>query len=378
MDDAELDDAGLDDAGLERAMRDGLERRAQRADTAVPVADRARTDVRRRRAGRVTAGLAAAAVVVAGVTTVALDRDDEAQPDPGDPPVASDTVSPVDGVWRTEYWRDMQVDVPDDWGWGGAPPACGVGPSRSSGGLRVASDSDVPYVGRPISNTDACPPQPSPPAASYVWLGADRKVGVVDLGGGYVEETVEVNGSLLTVATDDEGLRERILASATGGETCMSELDTRDPGFPETVPGDVWRQGVVLNVCVYQAPAPARMQAELVYASTLATNRLHAYLDAVEDGEEPRDQCPTLDYVEGEWVVLEVGTEEGDILRRDVVHTFCPGIDVGTDTLGGFETMRLTPALADPWAVEGIGAVVYGSSMGNSAAFGDYFIGPLG
>jgi hypothetical protein len=374
-----MDDAELDDAGLEQAMRDGLERRAQRADTAVPVADRARTDVRRRRAGRVTAGLAAAAVVVAGLITVALDRDDRAEPGPGGPPVASDTVSPIDGVWRTEYWHDLQVDVPDDWGWGGAPPACGVGPSVSSGGQPIASDSGIPYVGRPISSTDMCVGAPSPPTASYVWFGAERDVGVVDLGAGYVEETVEVDGSVLTVASDDEALRERILSSATGGETCLSELETLDGSFPDVVPGDVKRQADVLNVCVYQSrdgnPVGPK---ELVYATALDLGGLHAYLAALEGGAEPRSQCPGAAYVEREWVVLEIGTADGQVFRRDVVHLVCPGIDIDVTGLRVGKTVPLTPALVDPWAVEGIGAVVHGPTSGDFATFGDYFIGPQG
>ncbi|MDP2774092.1 MAG: hypothetical protein Q8O61_11110 [Nocardioides sp.] len=368
----------MDEHELEQAMRDGLQRRAQRADTAAPVADRARTDVRRRRAGRLAAGLAAAAVVAVAATTVVLNQDGDPGREgvPAGPQDASDTGSDAEGVWRTEYWRDMQVDVPDSWGWGGAPPACGVGPSVSSGGQPVRGDADMPYVGRPIPNTDDCPPTSGPPVASYVWLGVDRPAGVVDLGGGFVEETVDVNGSTLTVASDDQALRERILASATGGETCMSELDVDAPSFPKLVPGDVGTEADVLNVCVYRSPDPGRSgQANLVYATTADLGRLHAYLAALEDSEEPRDQCPTLDYVEGEWVVLEIGTEDGDVFRRDVVHTFCPGIDVDTASLDGFETVRLTEAMVRPWAGEGIGAVVHGPTAGDLTG---YFIGPLG
>lgn len=165
-----------------------------------------------------------------------LTRDDPGEDGvPVGPPVAGDTGSAADGLWRTEYWRDLRVDVPDSWGWGGALPACGVGPSVSSGGQPVASDSGIPYVGRPISSTDSCPMEPSPPPAPYLWLGAHREVGVVDLGGGYVEETVEVNGSRLAVASDDEALRERILASATGGE----DLHVRARHVRPVVPEDV-------------------------------------------------------------------------------------------------------------------------------------------
>ncbi len=369
-------DAEMNDAELEQAMRDGLERRAQRADTAVPVADRARDGVRRRRAGRVTVGLAAAAVVAVAATTVTLNRDDDPGQDqmPAGPGV-------TDGVWRTEYWRDMQVDVPDSWGWGASPPASCVGAARTAGAQPVSGEFTEGYIGRPITSRYTCPAAESgPPAGPYVWLGSDLEPGTRDLGGGYVEETVDVNGSRLTVASADAALRERILASATGGETCMSELDVRDPSFPDVVPGNVMRGADVLNVCVYHARNEAKgaRQADLVYSTTLDLGGLHAYLAALEEGEEPRDQCPTLDYVEGEWVVLEIGTEDGDVFRRDVVHTFCPGIDVDTDTLSGLETVRLTQALVDPWAVEGIGAVVVGPTTRDFAEFTDYFIGPLG
>ncbi|MDO9494798.1 MAG: hypothetical protein Q7J48_03765 [Nocardioides sp.] len=363
----------MDDRELEQAMRDGLDRRAQRADVAVPVADRARTDVRRRRAGRLIAGLAAVAVVAAGVTVATLDRGSDRDQEPTGPPVAIDSGPTADGTWRTEYWRDLQVEVPDTWGWGASPPASCVGAARSAGGRPVESDFAEGYVGRPIVSRRVCS---GPPPGPYVWLGADRPVGVLDLGGGYVEETVEVNGSTLTVASDDAALRARILASATGGETCMSDLDVRDPSFPKTVPGDVWREADVLNVCVYQQRDHS-VPADLVYATTLDIGRLHAYLGALEEGEEPRDQCPTLDYTEGEWVVLEIGTEDGDVFRRDAVHLFCPGIDVDAETLSGLETVRLTEAMLEPWAVEGVGAVVQGPLTGDLAELG-YFIGPLG
>ncbi|MFA6575696.1 MAG: hypothetical protein WCS84_09775, partial [Nocardioides sp.] len=133
----------------------------------------------------------------------------------------------------------------------------------------------------------------------------------------------------------------------------------------------------VLNVCVYQHPVERRggWQADLVYATTLELGGLHAYLAALDEGEEPRFQCPTIDYVEGEWVVLEIGTEDGVVFRRDVVHTFCPGIAVDAAGLRDGKTVPLTEALVEPWAVEGIGAVVHGPSTGELT---DYFIGPLG
>lgn len=137
------------------------------------------------------------------------------------------------------------------------------------------------------------------------------------------------------------------------------------------------RRADVLSVCVYQQRGHS-MPADLVYATTLDLGGLHAYLAALEEGEPPRDQCPTLDYAEGEWVVLEIGTDDGEVFRRDVVHLFCPGIAVDTGRLDGLETVRLTEAMVQPWAAGGICAVVRGPSMADFPEFADYFIGPQG
>src|SRR3546814_15859649 len=66
-------------------------------------------------------------------------------------------------------------------------------------------------------------PAAEPPQAPYVWLGADVEPGTIDAGNGFTQETIEVNGSTVTVATQDESIRRRILDSAAGGETCMSD-----------------------------------------------------------------------------------------------------------------------------------------------------------
>ncbi len=68
----------MDEHELEQAMREGLHRRAEDVDTAAPLVDRARTARRRRRAGRVTIGLAAASVVAVVGTSVVLSGGDNA------------------------------------------------------------------------------------------------------------------------------------------------------------------------------------------------------------------------------------------------------------------------------------------------------------
>ena len=120
-----------EDAELARRMRAGLERRAREADTTAPVVSRARAAARRRRGARL-AGLAAAAVAAVAVTGVVVDR--AGSPGGVDRPGAVDEPSGevANGPWRTEYWRDLRVDVPADWGYGGAPQEGGSG----DGGLR--------------------------------------------------------------------------------------------------------------------------------------------------------------------------------------------------------------------------------------------------
>ncbi|GEP37883.1 hypothetical protein NPS01_15460 [Nocardioides psychrotolerans] len=278
---------------------------------------------------------------------------------------------------RTEYWADLAVDVPADWGWGSTPPACGPGPSRTADGRRVVRfDEAVPYVGRPLAQTDMCVDPPSPPSAPYVWLGADVDPGTIDLGDGWSQETVEVNGSMLTVATDDAELREHILSTARGGEVCLSEVELR--GTLDHAGGvNPSREPTTLRVCVYRREDASDTTPELAYAAELGPVALAACRRAMSEVAPPRDQCPTLDILEVEWVVLEQVADDGTVSDRDVVHMVCPGIDRDAGGLSGFETSPLTPAMTFPWAVGGIPAVVYGSSI-SVAGFADYFIGGLG
>jgi hypothetical protein len=358
-----MDDAELDDAGLEQAMRDGLERRAQRADTAVPVADRARTDVRRRRAGRVTAGLAAAAVVVAGLTTVALDRDDRAEPGPGGPPVASDTVSPIDAVWRTEYWRDMQVDVPNDWGWGGAP-------FRLAGRLVIcggpASDDahDGPgYVGRPIMLSDVCgSASEAPVSGPYVWLGSALEPGTRDLADGYVEETVEVNGSRLTVATDDASLRERILSSAQGSELCASEL--AGPPRPSGMLIEGIGRPLSTKVCVYR-----RMDGVLglAHGREFGAAETRALVGAVHAGKPTGFDCDAPGDL---WVIIAV-TGEPDGVGSGGTETWVVSPEC-RQVITDAGTLDLAPAMVAPWADGGASSAL--GSVGRGESLMDYLL----
>jgi hypothetical protein len=384
----------MDERELEQLMREGLQRRAEDADTSVPVVDRARAARGRRRAGRAGIVLAAASVVAVVATGVVLAGN---QPDEG----KGDQVAqpgPMPTKWRTEYWHDMKVDVPADWGYGGAPmesagQTVACWPSAmvtADGQRRKGSAPPMPYVGRPIALTDLCQtypfigPDAGPPKAPYVWLGAATGLGTETLGDGWEQETIEVNGSRLTVATDDPALRERILASAEGGETCMSNVETQAESgvFPPLIPDGNLDDVESMTVCAYRAEegedVSSGQTADLIYASTVDKDAARTYLEAMALGDPGRDLCPTANYDEFEWVVLELNDAGGRTIRRDVVHLACvAGVEVRGDSLKSVNLVRLTPDIARPWAVGGIPAVVYGPTGGKGAML-DSFIGPQG
>lgn len=380
----------MDDSRLEELMRAGLRSRAGDADTSAPVLTRA---LAARRGGRVR-GVAVVGLVAASVAAVVVTGSVLGERGPGGqvPPADESGLAseaPGDGGWRTEYWADLQVDVPADWAYGGAPMgegadryACFAEAMVSASGGRLAGKSPLPYVGRPIALTDVCQaypfigPDAGTPDAPYVWLGAAVEPGTEDLGDGWVQQTVDVNGSTLTVATDDESLRKRILGSARGGETCFSELDVQEPIPGEDVAGGPGA-ATSLQVCTYRRWDESATTAGLTYAATLGESATSRYVEAIADGGSPRDQCPTVDLVEDEWVLLELRDAAGRLVGRHVVHFVCPGIDPSAEGLSGVRTVELSPEMVRPWAVGGVPAVVYGPSGGKGAML-DAFIGLQG
>jgi hypothetical protein len=378
---------GPEDQELERLVRASLDRRAEEMDTAVPVVARARTAARRRRTTRVVAGAGALAVAAALVTAVVVDRSD---PDPDGGGLVVDTPSPdpLPSGWRTEYWHDTQVDVPDDCGWGTAPSTVrqdgqetttffcgGPGAAVLADGTREGNaDASVPYVGRPIMLSDMCVGgvESKPPSAPYVWLGAAIEPGIVDLGDGWVQETREVNGSTVTVGTDDERLRERILGSATGGETCLSELEK-----PPTVDSMLTEgMGTVRSgqLCVYR-DVTGGGKLDLVYARDLSADEGERFAAAAYDAP-PAGGC--RDSAGFEYAVVTLtgddpyGTEP--VSQDFVVDTHCSQVETSPG-----EYHELTEANVRPWAGEGVGATMVGpTTMTEDGWVYDYFIGMLG
>jgi hypothetical protein len=367
-----------DDRELERLMKEGLESRAREADVDVAVADRARAAARGTR-WRTAAAAGLVAASVAGVAGgVVLLRDDE--PRSGGVTGATDETPIVVDEWRTEYWHDIQVDVPADWGWGASPMAESIGrggligcyPSAfrdPDGPVSDRAEEITPYVGRPFALTDFCElyrdDQWPEPEAPYVWLGTPIEPGIREFDNGYVQETIEFEGEPVTVATDDPALRQQILDSVTGGETCLSEYDDE----PVAASSFDLVDGVrAVTVCAYHHDTPAE-PLRLAYAVELpgsAGDRLAAALAAAP----PVD----LDCSPGDGnslVQLDVQSKANpDLINTYLVRTgSCFGIETGQSMT------PLTKEIAASWAVAGVPTVVYAS--GPSWIY-DYFIGPQG
>lgn len=339
------------DDDLERMFRESLSQHADEVDTSIEVPTS-------KRSFPWQVPLVAAAVVgivTAGAYLLADDEPPQSEPVP---------AYPVPADWRVESWHDIEVSVPSDWGWGGAPMR---DHGRAGNSHLVCSEvlGGPGYVGRPIFQTDMCttydaehPPRPDAP---YLWLGASIDRGTLDLGAGWVQETIEVAGEKVTVASDDPALRGEILGSArvSSEDWCASEMD-RFPRTSEESSGRV----VGTSVCAYSSSDDGGR--ELVYATEIGAEATRDFLQAFED--EQGMNC--VDSYPREWVVLHV--------HRDSAadQVFLAVTDDCTYVTGAGKVAILSPRTVAPWAVDGIPATVQGPSEGPWVY--DYFIGPQG
>jgi len=282
------------------------------------------------------------------------------EPDRDPPGPATGSPKAAEG-WRTEYWREVAVEVPATWGWGSVPVGadrvvCGPGPSGAG------------YVGRPIATSDLCTSLPDePPAAPYVWLGAEVGPGTVDLGDGWVQQTAEVAGETVTVAADDAALRERILSSARPAHgPCESSIERAPAGrFDWTTEGvgDL----VSAELCVFRR---GDRGLDLAYASAMTQAEVRRLLDAVLTAPgTSRGRCPDDDEL---LVVRSVFTDHfgrpGARLRQEVVvRPTCDVVDVGP---AAPPVAHRRSALTD--------AVTQALAVGGSGAVSALLIGPLG
>jgi|GEM_PF-3544026 len=348
----------------ERSLREELARIAEEVETGVPLAQRARAA--RRRRGRRSVALGAAAVVVLAFGG-ALPLHGAGSAPSGDVPAqrATDGSAAARGSYRLELWQGLGVYVPATWGWGGAPGACGVGPTVGPDGHRlsaseIASGVLSGYVGRPVDQAGPCTAsERSTPRTPYAWLGADVHVGVVDLGDGWVQETRAVAGTTVTVASNDPSLREEILSSAHSVSFPECPVSMSEPPHPAQR-GAGQFSPVSLTVCAY---APITRTASggsgayrLLYGEHLPAGHAKELADAVAKAA-PLGQFSCFGASGGEWALLHLAANGGQS-RDYVVDLSCPSI---ADARG--LQRRLTSADVLPWAVDGVNAVLHANAL---------------
>jgi hypothetical protein len=292
----------------------------------------------------------------------ATSQTDAPAPEPDASASAAATVSdPAPAGWRTEFWHDLQVEVPEDWWYGGSALrldhydgdlVCGWGamvtPEGEWAGQRQTTVTVQPgYVGRPIVVDDTCgtvDQSSSIPVEPYLWFDSPFPVGTRHLAEGWVEQTWEVEGEILTVATTDAATRRRVVESTRGGETCLANRG--DLADPLTVPQPPEDDAAV--VCAYRRE---RGEAWLTYAAPLAPQpaaELVARFEAAPDWQVPAGRTCDLGG-DDEWVVLQVDGRA--YVVRPQFHG-CPHVQHGE------RTVRLAPELVEPWFTGGLPAVV--------------------
>ncbi|TDO34311.1 hypothetical protein EV643_1275 [Kribbella sp. VKM Ac-2527] len=215
---------------------------------------------------------------------------------------AGQGASSADDGWRWESYQTIELQVPEDWGYGitGSPPC-------------LVEKKQRPHVGRPgpVRTIGCWGLPPLAHRAPYVWFDTKsrnpagdgmRKLGVQPADHGWVEETRLVDGLHVTVLSDDDSLRRRILDSArvidgsdANGCTPDHRLAHQPDGRPAST-GGLASIGTVesIKVCRYAITRrdPDR-RAPLIASSIFTGDAAGALVDAITsapEGSGPNDK----------------------------------------------------------------------------------------
>lgn len=353
------------DQELEQELRAGLHRHADDVVVSSAVLGQVRAETGRRRRTRWMAlGAAAAAVVGIGTLGVVVVGNGGDEPAP-----ALDLPT----EWRAESWAGLTVDVPADWGYDGAPNEDGlVCADRRAAAGRPGGASG--WVGRPILASDVCVDvgrHGFEPTEPHVWLGAGVEPGTVEYDNGYVQETVEVEGTTLTVATDDAALRQEILDSARAQDLCRASFDSVIPGGEAAMTAEGRGELKSAHVCVYRSIDGAFA---LTYAATVSPEQAAAAYLAQEGAAVVTREDVCMGDLH-EFVLLDATYDDlfgsAQLERRAVYEMGCGG----EVNLGDRRTHMVARGV-EPWAVGGIPGIVTGPTANN--AMSRYFIGIQG
>ncbi|PXY26916.1 hypothetical protein BAY60_10450 [Prauserella muralis] len=258
--------------------------------------------------------------------------------------------------WRWESYRGVEVRVPATWGHGVAVTDW------------CATDSDPPRdgaVGRPGgTHSVRCPTKYPPPDEREQWLtfGDSGTAGVRPADAGWTEETRQAGQVFVTVFSDDDALRTRILDSlhtVTGNNVhgCPVEHPATDPeyrpGGNAALPTPAGVDSV--SVCQYTLGDSSPERPPILSSRLLtgaAADELARAVGAAPEGGGPdraRGCVPRLRHGD-DVVVLRFSGHEGD---REVLVRYSGCAGNGIYAGGGVRALTgelLTPLLSGPHA----------------------------
>jgi len=163
----------------------------------------------RRRTGRtIGAAVLACAVVATAITaTHSLTTDLRTDPEVARP-------AAPDAGWRWESYKTVQVQVPQEWAqYVSGPAPCTWIEGPGSGSIKPVIGRFNSWLG-PSSYVCEDAVRPVNVRQQYLWFNDVQAPGIKQYDAGWTEETRLVGGVKLSVLTQDDALRKRILDSA--------------------------------------------------------------------------------------------------------------------------------------------------------------------
>ena len=265
-------------------------------------------------------------------------------------------------TWRYESYGGVQVQVPADWGWGGAPFRMDIFHGKNSLGSCGSSQAAVQptedgssyvssatgFTGRPVKMSDSCMSWGSDgtmPSGDALWFASPLDVGQRSVGP-VVAETREVGGQHVTVFSAHSALRRQILGTAQVVDTDANGCPTQPVLRP--TPGPDGLRPDAMSVCAYSQDSGT---AVLLWSGEVVRRAAQEYVDTLRTASPDATPaaCPTVP--SGTWVALGVHGDGGT--RWDLVDLSCARI---RSTDGA--QWPLTRATVSDWAGGGVAAYV--------------------
>jgi len=370
LSDAEIADVlGCSESAVRRYVAQGTATQGHRGDTTsdadplgsgtagVALLERQDVDVARepRRRGRLVRAAALAVVLlIGGVAYVAHQSRTPAG-------VITYPSTDAPQTWRYESYGGVQVQVPAQWGWGGAPLRSDIFHGKDSLGTcgsataAVQSEADdssyvstaTGFTGRPVMMSDLCMSWGSDgtmPQGDALWFASPLEVGQ-RVEGPVVAETRAVGDQHVTVFSAHAALRRQILGTArlvdTDANGCPAQPVLRPASGPDGLDPDS------MSVCAYSQDSGSSL---LLWSGRVPRRAAQEYVDALGNGSSSAPvSCPAAP--SGTWVALGLHGDGGT--RWDLADLTCARIRAT-----GGDQWPLTRATVSDWAGGGVAAYV--------------------